>query len=427
MSERYIKLFSLPENLYTIGSPVIIVAGALLKDSQTGKVLAQLKLRNIDVKSIKAAKVSISPLDTIGNPLGAEIEYQYLDLNENRDGEFGTKSPIFLTDVATRSFTVYITEVIFTDNTVWQSQTESWESLSVPVTLDEALKDKELVAQYRFKFGGDCKYEPLIQNDLWYCSCGELNHKEETSCYKCKKMVSSLLSVDMDSLKQDRDIRIAAEQKKAAEEKIAADIKARRTKKTVIFVSAIIILLISVVSIFCVVKRNKEEALRLEAYTAAVALYNAQQYEDALEIFNEIPEYPGSEYYRYSCMDHIEEKQAKENFAGYWFWGTTSDDMHLYEYNPYDQFYIDFETQTITQIFSSPTKQYEKVNSFRIVGATVLETKSFRHSNGTATIYWHFIDGEVIVSFNREASEEHKSTMVCVGKYKIEPIWSEVE
>lgn len=39
MSERYLKLFSLEENLYIPGSPVLIAAGALLKDTQTGRIL----------------------------------------------------------------------------------------------------------------------------------------------------------------------------------------------------------------------------------------------------------------------------------------------------------------------------------------------------------------------------------------------------
>ena len=32
MAERYTRLSSLPENQYTIGSPVLIAAGALLKE-----------------------------------------------------------------------------------------------------------------------------------------------------------------------------------------------------------------------------------------------------------------------------------------------------------------------------------------------------------------------------------------------------------
>ena len=66
MGERYTRLFSLPENLYSTGAPVIIAAGALLKDNQTGNVLAQLKLRSVSAKTIKAATVSIKLLDTVG-------------------------------------------------------------------------------------------------------------------------------------------------------------------------------------------------------------------------------------------------------------------------------------------------------------------------------------------------------------------------
>ena len=47
MSERYTKVYECPQNVYAESSPVVISAGALLKDNQTGKILAQLKIRNI--------------------------------------------------------------------------------------------------------------------------------------------------------------------------------------------------------------------------------------------------------------------------------------------------------------------------------------------------------------------------------------------
>lgn len=47
MNGRFEKLYSLPSQLYAPSSPVIITAGALLKDTQTGKVLAQLKFKNM--------------------------------------------------------------------------------------------------------------------------------------------------------------------------------------------------------------------------------------------------------------------------------------------------------------------------------------------------------------------------------------------
>ena len=94
MSERYLKLFSLEENLYIPGSPVLIAAGALLKDTQTGRILGQLKLQSISDQSIKAATVALVPLDTVGNPLGEPVSYQYLDLKVTRDAYWGNQDPI---------------------------------------------------------------------------------------------------------------------------------------------------------------------------------------------------------------------------------------------------------------------------------------------------------------------------------------------
>ena len=53
MSERYTKVYECPQNVYSENSPVVISAGALLKDNQTGKILAQLKIRNITNKVIE--------------------------------------------------------------------------------------------------------------------------------------------------------------------------------------------------------------------------------------------------------------------------------------------------------------------------------------------------------------------------------------
>lgn len=309
MSERYAKLFALPENLYASGSPVIIAAGALLKDNQTGKVLAQLKLRNIGTKSIKAAKVCVCPLDTVGNSLGAEIEYQYLDLNADRNGEFAAKSPIFLPDAATRSFSAFVTEVIFADNSVWKATGSPWEILSVPATLEEVLKDQELVKQYRMKFGADSKYEPNAQKDVWYCTCGELNREEETVCHRCRKMASALLSVDMEALKKDRDDRVANERQKAAEEKAVADAKAKKNKKLAMIITPIVVgLFIAIVLISGFVKKQEETA-RFNAYNAAVEMAENGQYDEAIKAFEELAGYQDSETKIEECQFAIRDEK----------------------------------------------------------------------------------------------------------------------
>ena len=72
MSERYTKLFSLPPDLYAEGSPLVISAGTLLTDNRTGRVLVQLKIRNLSPQRVKAATVTVHPLDTAGRPMDGE-------------------------------------------------------------------------------------------------------------------------------------------------------------------------------------------------------------------------------------------------------------------------------------------------------------------------------------------------------------------
>lgn len=287
MSERYQRLFLLPQNLYVSAAPVIISAGALLKDIQTGKILAQIKLQNINKKRIKALTVKIKPLDTIGNPLGEEVEYQYLDLTAERDAFFGQKVPIPLPDDATRAFSIIVSEVIFADNSIWTSTPEAWRQLSTPVSLEQALENLELANQYRIQYGKDCKYLLKSEKDLWYCPCGALNHTEETTCHSCKKDFSVLSSLDLDFLKNESDKRLTAEQEKAAKQKIEEE-KQRELmniqfKKGVKI--AIPILIVAGVVTFVGIQKQKEAHKYEDAYVQATQLLESKKYSEAAETF----------------------------------------------------------------------------------------------------------------------------------------------
>lgn len=146
MSERYTRLFSLPENLGLEDCPVVISAGALLKDNVTGDVLAQLKLRNLSPQAVEAVKVKIHAYDTAKAELNGVDAFSYLDLNIPLDGEFGSQTPIPLPDAATRSFTVDILSVTLADGTIY-SPTEA-QAVSSEEVLDKVKQlDKERGAQ----------------------------------------------------------------------------------------------------------------------------------------------------------------------------------------------------------------------------------------------------------------------------------------
>lgn len=239
MAERYTRLFSLSENLYTAGAPIVIAAGALLKDNQTGKTLAQLKFKSLSEKNIKALKVTIAASDVSGNTLTGVDEYQYLDLAVERNETFGQKQAIYLPDAVTRSIAVKCTEVIFEDGTAWKAAEEAiWNTLPEQETIDDCLK--ELAAQYQRDTSRLSKYALLEHEDLWLCTCGAINHNEEAACHRCNYEKAELLeAMDLEGLQTrkadyDREAAEAAEKRarEAAEraEKKAAEDKVRRAK-----------------------------------------------------------------------------------------------------------------------------------------------------------------------------------------------------
>lgn len=296
MEERYTRLFSLPENLYSAGAPVMIAAGALLKDNQTGKVLAQLKLRSLVDQRVKAVKVKIAPLDMVGKPLGETVDHLYLDLNASRDVEFGQKVPIPLPDATTRGFQASVLEVVFADNTLWAAGDAPWEPLSAPVPLAQALADDELAKQYRIQYGEDSVNLFHPERDLWRCACGALNHQNEPVCHKCHKQAAALAALDLGKLKADRDKRLEMDRQKAAEEKAAAKRKAR------IAIPTAAVAVLSCLLLFHFMQKRQVEAANAEAYQAALDSIQGQyidetsypDFEQAYNTFVELRDYKNS-------------------------------------------------------------------------------------------------------------------------------------
>lgn len=308
MSERYSKVFSLPENLYAQGAPVVIAAGALLKDNQTGRVVAQLKLRNISPKTIKAATVSILPLNTVENPLGEAIRYEYLDLSSTRDTDFGSKSAIPMPDITTRSFNAAVVEVIFADNSIWNASDAAWEALKSPEALTSRL-DNEMVKQFRFEYGSGAKNFFLEQKDVWYCVCGELNRQSEAECHRCQKSLALLEQIDMDALRRERDARVAEEKEQAEKEVAAAKAHAKKMGKIAAIVVPIIVVLIVVAVIV------SDSAKKSNAYEFALSLAKSGQYEDAIEHFAALGDYKDSAEQIHAIETIILEEQRAKAYA----------------------------------------------------------------------------------------------------------------
>ena len=286
MSERYSKLFSLPTDLYEEGAPVIIAGGNLLKDNQTGRVLAQLKIKSIAEKTIKAATVFAHALDTKGAAIEGDAKQEYLDLSVKQGEDFGQKTAIRFPNASTRAFSVEVKQVVFTDNSTWEPTGKVWEPLPADESLSRWLGDVELLRQYKNKFGDRCEVVPQEHRDLWRCACGSWNRADR--CYACGKEKSALLGLDLTALRAERDQRLAKEKAEREAQEAAAAEQAKKTKKVLAIVipALAVVLTIFLLVTKVVIPNNK--------YNEAMALLDAGRYEEAITALEALDGYKDS-------------------------------------------------------------------------------------------------------------------------------------
>ena len=203
MSEKYSRIFTLSEGLYSKDAPIVIKAGALLRDNETSFLLAQIKLCNISDKTVKFAKVRINCLDSVGRQLDGATHFEYLDLAVTRGGDFGAKTPIKIANASVRGYTVKVVEVGFADNTVWVDNGNEWIAFPSQKAIEAVIRDEDTLVGYKAKFGNGAVYEALVQDEIWLCTCGEINRKGEENCYKCNAKLGDLVALDYDELKQE--------------------------------------------------------------------------------------------------------------------------------------------------------------------------------------------------------------------------------
>ena len=290
MGETYTRLYSLPERLYTMGAPVVVAARALLKDNRNGNIIVQLKIQNIYNKTIKAVTVKVASMDTVGRTLGEETEYQYLDLNVKRNEFFGQQVPIVVPDEQTRSYSVKVTEAVFDDNTVWTGN-EIWEPLEKLDPIEKKIANGELVRQYRIKYGKNSKYLLKQEKDLWFCTCGAINHESELSCCSCHIDRKKLEEFDMDALKKECDVRLEDERKERERKQAEAEVEAKKKQKKIKMIVVGVAAAVAVAAVGVVIKDNLNKK---KLYNQGLALLEDGKYDDSIALFESLKGYKDS-------------------------------------------------------------------------------------------------------------------------------------
>ena len=305
MAERFERLYKLPDNLYTNESPIIISAGVLLKDNDTGSVVVQLKFQSVSPKSIKAVKISLSAYDVSGAEIQGAQDFQYLDLNIYNGQDFGSNRAIIMPAAVTRRVSVQSVTVVFSDESSWKN-TDAYCPLPTSNVLEQHFGDAELAKQYRLCTNDAARVTPVEEGSLWRCSCGVWNGG--SSCTNCRisketvftKLELALLneqkSARLAEEKQQREeqARIAAENAAEQREIDAAKQQAARKRNKIIAIIGTPLLAIALLFVLWINPQIIQPSLK---YSDALDLLEAAQYEDAYKHFFELGDYKDSKAY----------------------------------------------------------------------------------------------------------------------------------
>ena len=284
MAERYSRLYTLPEDLYAPGSPLIVAAGALLMDNANRQIVAQLKLRSISSKTINAVKVLVIGCDARGAELCRQ-EHVYENLNAARDALFGAKEAIRMPSGEVCTFTMQLLSVSFSDGSRYLSDGTPWKSLPRQADLNQRLFDKELIRQYQLETGGQSRFVPLETQDLWLCTCGEINRKGEV-CYRCEQTLEHCKNcLNVDLLRENKSLRLNAEAAQNALIEARRQARSRLLRRILYVVIPILVIAALAAGVYAFTTR------RQAIYEEAARLYAEENYGEAAALFDKIRHY----------------------------------------------------------------------------------------------------------------------------------------
>ena len=308
MGQRYTRISTFPENLYVNCSPIIISAGALLKDNKTGKVLAQFKFKNLSDNIITAVKLSIRSFDISGVELVGVEQYQYLDVSVKPTESFGDDKAIVLPDTNTRNCIVIIKEVVFASIAPWKNN-NSTECGPIPsqVPLNEILNDSGLFEQYKRDTTEHSKFKPTKYLDLWLCSCGTPNKHHVQKCSNCKIELNRLLeATNIERIaKNYKQYYKQCQELQAKETKAKLEAKNKARKIGIVITMSVLLLLAGIFFLTNIVIPSVK-------YNAANDLLEQGKYEEAISEFEALGEFKDSES---RIQDAISESIAADEAA----------------------------------------------------------------------------------------------------------------
>ena len=430
---RYSTLYRLPGSLYEDGSPLLVSAGALLKDDQIGRVLVQLKFRSLSNKEIKAVIVSVTAYDVSGDVVDGVEGFQYLDLNVRRGEEFGDRRAIPMPNPVARSFDVCVDSVLFSDGTAWNaSSTAPWKVLPHILPLSEAIESPELLKQYVRDTSEKSRFAPFETADLWYCACGSINKNSEEDC-PCCGVERELIFEALDEKQLENNFKKWMAQQEM--DYSAEQVHSKKKKST--FMKVLLILLPILIIIAAGIFAATQYLLPMMAYKRADEKLALHDFDGAIADFTALGDYQDSAdkvlQARYGAALEMLEKgsfeQARVEFILLGDYQDSADKVNECDYVAAEKLLSAHEYDAAKEAFlalgdyrdsadRALEAQYEKASSFAEAGDDDAAIELF-------TELGSYADAEARVSEIRQAQVDRVNRLIRQNKF--EEAWAEYE
>ena len=323
-SNNYRIVTESAEKFLANGCPVLVQSATLLQSLIDKKYYVRCVFKGLAESRIEALFVDVI-LKADGKEIAKVEDFKYEFEGTARNAEFGQTVGIPVEAETDADSIETIPKKAILENGTEALAKGSLLKPAAQSTLIDYFDDAEIASEYAIEANIGMEEELLLVpekiGEYWLCTCGNINHSDEETCWACGSEAVSLFDkLDADALRENLETRKAEEARIREEERIRAEEARTRAKKKakIIATIAIIVIVLATGTYLFVTK-----ALPAIRYNSACDAFDSGDYEKAYTTFAKLDGYEDSaakyteSYYQYglACLEAGEYEKATEVFT----------------------------------------------------------------------------------------------------------------
>ena len=301
--------------IYDINSHICNIECSIKAKANTTEAI--ISFDNLGYGDITAIKFTARGFDAFGNTIQINEEEDFFVILQDicvRKNTRAKRLKAILPENNIRKLDLEESQICYEDGRVVSYSGKKLKEIELEEFEDSA--DKKALCALKEKFGNEFRFQPIVFEDGWICSCGTYNKIDSGVCNKCgnakTELIDSTSSEGLKKLIDEYEIKELEHMKEQDEKKkkIGKGIKALLTTTALLIACVLLVLLIK-----NVITPNIK-------YHAATKLANEGKYSEAIEAFTSLGDYKDSVEQIENCnyliavslMDHGAYEEAIDVF-----------------------------------------------------------------------------------------------------------------